>query len=87
MFGKYWLPDKIHSVQFKKKVKDLKNNEVLVIINNFEPIPLIKLLEKQGFLSHENYINEDRIDTYFYRDNNATNTFHTTIGSCTRDFI
>ncbi|MCB0603999.1 MAG: DUF2249 domain-containing protein [Saprospiraceae bacterium] len=64
--------DPLRAIQ--EKVKDLKNNEVLVIINNFEPVPLIKLLEKQGFLSHVNYINEDRIDTYFYRDNNATNT-------------
>ena len=64
--------DPLRAIQ--EKVKDLKNIEVLVIINNFEPVPLIKLLEKQGFLSHVNYINEDRIDTYFYRDNNATNT-------------
>ena len=64
--------DPLRAIQ--EKVRDLKNNEVLVIINNFEPVPLIKLLEKQGFLSHVNYINEDRIDTYFYRDNNATNT-------------
>jgi len=32
-----------------KKVKELKENEILLIINSFEPIPLYSVLAKKGF--------------------------------------
>ena len=57
--------DPLKSIQ--KKVKSLNQGEVLVIINNFKPVPLIKLLEKQGFRTYVNLINPDTIETYFYK--------------------
>src|SRR5690606_18451808 len=46
--------DPLKSIQ--QKVKSLNPGEVLVIINNFEPVPLIKLLERQGFLVYVDFI-------------------------------
>lgn len=57
--------DPLKSIQ--QKVKSLNRGEVLVIINNFEPVPLIKLLEKQGFQTYVNFIDLDTIETYFYK--------------------
>ncbi|MGO1597105.1 MAG: DUF2249 domain-containing protein [Sphingobacterium sp.] len=57
--------DPLKSIQ--QKVKSLNPGEVLVIINNFEPVPLIKLLEKQGFQTYVNFIDPDTIETYFYK--------------------
>ena len=57
--------DPLKSIQ--QKVKSLKPEEVLVIINNFEPVPLIKLLEKQGFQTYVHFIDSDTIETYFYK--------------------
>ncbi len=53
--------------EIQQKVKALLPEEVLVIIANFEPVPLIKLLEKQGFDSFVDTIDENTIETYFYR--------------------
>ncbi|HUM65581.1 MAG TPA: DUF2249 domain-containing protein [Chitinophagaceae bacterium] len=53
--------------QIQQKVKSLHAGEVLVIINNFEPVPLIKLLEKQGFHTYVDFKDADTIETYFYR--------------------
>jgi uncharacterized protein (DUF2249 family) len=57
--------DPLKSIQ--QKVKSLNPGEVLVIINNFEPVPLIKLLEKQGFQTYVDFIDQDTIKTYFYK--------------------
>ena len=38
--------------QIQQKIKSLLPGQVLVIVNNFEPVPLIKLLERQGFLTY-----------------------------------
>lgn len=57
--------DPLKSIQ--EKVKSLNPGEVLVVINNFEPVPLIKLLEKQGFQTYVNFIDLDTIETYFYK--------------------
>ncbi|MCC6182741.1 MAG: DUF2249 domain-containing protein [Bacteroidia bacterium] len=51
----------------QQKVKALNQGEVLLIINNFEPVPLIKLLEKQGFEAYVEYENADTIKTYFFK--------------------
>ena len=50
----------------QEKVKALNAGEALKIITDFEPIPLIKVLERQGFQSHLNYVDSDTIETYFY---------------------
>lgn len=57
--------DPLKSIQ--QKIKALNPGEVLLIINNFEPVPLIKLLEKQGFQTHVDFIDQDTIKTYFYK--------------------
>ena len=49
------------------KVKSLGFGEVLKIINSFEPVPLIKLLEKQGFEAYADTINDNLVETYFYK--------------------
>lgn len=48
-------------------VKDLKEGQVLKIINTFEPTPLIKLLEKQGYESYVDKVDSNLIETYFYK--------------------
>lgn len=55
----------------QQKVKDLKPGEALLIVNNFEPVPLIKLLEKQGFESYVKHIDKETIETYFYKTSQA----------------
>lgn len=55
-----------------EKVKTIKAGEVLKIINIFEPIPLMKLLEKQGFLVYADVINDNLVETYFLKQNKTT---------------
>ncbi len=57
----------------QQKVKELQQGQVLEIINTFEPVPLIKLLEKQGFQAHVNNINADLVETYFYKADGKAN--------------
>lgn len=56
-----------------QKVKTIKAGQVLKIINSFEPIPLMKLLEKQGFEVFADIINDDLVETYFYKKSEPTN--------------
>jgi uncharacterized protein (DUF2249 family) len=51
----------------QKTVKELQQGQVLKIINTFEPAPLIKLLEKQGFQCYTDAVEKDLIETYFYK--------------------
>jgi uncharacterized protein (DUF2249 family) len=57
----------------QKYIKELKDGQILKIINTFEPTPLIKLLEKQGFESYVDLIEKNLIETYFYRNNPTGN--------------
>jgi uncharacterized protein (DUF2249 family) len=57
--------------QIQQRVKDLKTGQVLKIINSFEPTPLVKLLEKQGFQFYVDNIGEDWVETYFYKSSGA----------------
>ncbi len=50
-----------------KKVKEIKQGEILKIINSFEPTPLMQLLEKQGFESYADVISNQLVETYFYK--------------------
>lgn len=52
----------------QQHIKELKEGQVLKIINTFEPTPLIKLLEKQGFESYVDHIEKNLIETYFYKN-------------------
>src|SRR5665213_819673 len=49
------------------KVKSIPKGGVLKIINTFEPTPLISLLKKQGFESFVDTIDDQIVETYFYR--------------------
>jgi len=52
-------------------VKQLQTGQVLKLVNSFEPVPLILLLEKQGFESYAETINDDLVHTFFHK-NQAT---------------
>ncbi len=52
-----------------EKVKTIKAGQVLKISNIFEPVPLMKLLEKQGFEVYADVVNENLVETYFYKGN------------------
>jgi uncharacterized protein (DUF2249 family) len=54
-----------------KKVKEISKGQVLKIINSFEPTPLILLLKKQGFESYVDLVNEQLVETYFYKKDNT----------------
>ncbi len=49
-----------------EKIKTMTSNQTLKIINSFEPIPLIHLLEKQGYESYSECIREELYYTYFH---------------------
>lgn len=49
------------------KIKMVQSGQALKIINTFEPVPLIKMMEKQGFDTFTDTISDDLIETYFYK--------------------
>jgi len=52
-----------------KRIKEMKVEQVFCIINSFEPIPLIHLLEKKGYESFVKYTDADQVGTYFHKVN------------------
>lgn len=50
-----------------QKVKTIQPGQVLKIINTFEPTPLILMLEKKGFETYVDTINDSLIETYFHK--------------------
>lgn len=50
-------------------VKSVKPNGTLVIINTFEPIPLIHKLENLGFTSRVERVSNDLVHTFFIKNN------------------
>ena len=57
-----------------EKIKTIKEGQALKIINSFEPIPLIVLLEKRGFKSYTEAISEHLTETYFYKNTESLPT-------------
>lgn len=55
-----------------QKIKSLPEKRALKIINSFEPTPLISLLNKQGFESFTNRIDDQTVETYFYKTGKTT---------------
>lgn len=49
------------------KVKSVQTGQALKIINTFEPVPLIKMLEKKGYTVYADVISNDLVETYFYK--------------------
>lgn len=66
-----------------EKVKEIGIGEVLKIINIFEPIPLMRLLEKQGFLVYADVINDNLVETYFFKQNKTGETITTSTADAT----
>jgi uncharacterized protein (DUF2249 family) len=50
-----------------RKTKALQPGQVLKIVNSFYPQPLILLLEKQGFETFADTIDDNLVETYFYK--------------------
>jgi uncharacterized protein (DUF2249 family) len=49
------------------KIKSIQAGQILKIINTFEPIPLIKMLEKKEFVTYTDNIGPNLVETYFYK--------------------
>tara|TARA_R110000868_G_scaffold144150_1_gene362910 strand:- start:32338 stop:33147 length:810 start_codon:yes stop_codon:yes gene_type:complete len=54
------------------KVKSVQDGEALKVINTFEPVPLMRMLEKQGFDVYADVISNDLVETYFYKKSDKT---------------
>lgn len=50
-----------------QKVKAIGPEQVLKIINTFEPTPLILMLQKKGFETYVDAIGDNLIETYFHK--------------------
>lgn len=57
-----------------KEVNKLQPNQILKLSNSFEPIPLIQLLEKRGFETYTEIIDENLTYTYFHKTNKVQET-------------
>lgn len=57
--------------EIMKAVKSIPPGGALKVINSFEPTPLIKLLEKQGYKSFVDKVQEDTIETWFFKGEKA----------------
>lgn len=56
------------------KIKSIKVGEALKVINTFEPAPLIIMLEKQGFEVYADVIDDNLVETYFFKKSDKTAT-------------
>lgn len=63
--------------QIQQKVKALQLGEALLIINSFEPLPLISLLKRQGFNAYVHHVDAQTIETYFYKNSASVSDTHT----------
>lgn len=54
--------------QIMAKINELQDGQVLQIINTFKPVPLISLLMKKGYSSYTEVINENLVNTFFYKE-------------------
>lgn len=57
-----------------EKINQLHPQQILKLINSFEPVPLIQLLSKQGFDTHTEIINENLVFTYFFKSAKVRNS-------------
>lgn len=51
-----------------KQVQQLQPGQVLQLVNSFEPTPLIALLERKGYAAYVEWIHEQEVHTFFYRN-------------------
>jgi uncharacterized protein (DUF2249 family) len=57
-----------------KKVKTIQPGQILKIVNSFYPEPLILLLENQGFTAYADVIDDNLVETYFYKGKEMSET-------------
>lgn len=50
-----------------RKIKQLEPGKILKLVNSFEPVPLINILNRQGFEYYIEVINENLVNTYFHK--------------------
>lgn len=62
-----------------KKLKECQPGQVLKIVNSFEPTPLVLLLQKQGYQSWVEQVDEELVNTFFYKTTGEKSTL-TSIG-------
>lgn len=55
-----------------EKMESVRPGEALKVINTFEPVPLIKMLEKQGFEVYADIISNELVETYFHKKSDET---------------
>lgn len=53
------------------KLKSMQPGKVLRLINSFDPIPLVLLLEKQGYKAFSEIAGQDLVYTYFFNPDTA----------------
>ena len=58
--------------EIMQKIKTLKAEETLQIINVFEPIPLINILKEKGFKTWTDIINDNEYHTFFTKETSNT---------------
>lgn len=59
---------------FKKimaQMATLKEGETLLLINSFEPIPLIRILSEKGYTTEVEVVAADEVHTYFHKKKEA----------------
>lgn len=52
-----------------EQIKQLQAGMVLKLVNSFEPVPLIEILQKKGFEHYVEYVHDNEVNTYFYKTN------------------
>ncbi len=62
------------------KVKLLKDDDIFLLINSFEPIPLYSVLGKKHF-DHKTIKKGDEFNVYFFRDDKLPNSGSNTVGA------
>lgn len=70
----------------QQTVKTLQQGWALKIVNTFEPTPLVKLLEKQEFKTYVDFVGNDLVETYFYKDCSGGNVALETIAADNGDW-
>lgn len=61
-----------------EEVKKIKPGQALKIVNSFQPIPLISMLQKKGFETYCDQVSDNVFETFFYKktENNIEDGNH-----------
>lgn len=51
-----------------KSAKSIPSGGALKVINSFEPTPLIAVLEKQGYQYYVDFVEDNNVQTWFYKE-------------------